>query len=442
MRKLILFFYSLILIGIITSALNLKAQGVAINTDGSTADASAMLDISSTDKGMLIPRMTATQRGNISNPATGLLVYQTDGTAGLYYNSGTPSTPGWIQLSSALITEIADADGDTKVQVEETADEDYIRLDAAGTEVMTIENSGDIGMGTTNPSQKLHVFHTAGAGQIINEMSGGVITIWSTTGTTPWLGTYSNHGFSLLSNNGFRLTVQNTGEVGIGITSLQGSGQMEVNSLGNKGFLIPRLTTAHIYAISSPAEGLMVYNTGLHKSVFYNGASWRKYDGSAMLEIGDYAFGGVIFYLNGSGGGMVCAVSDQGTTAKWGCSGSSITGADGTAIGTGAQNTIDIDNGCSTSGIAADLCINLSLNGYTDWYLPSKDELNEMHTNRATINATAAANGGQNFVETLYWSSSESGTHTAWGQDFGASSSSQYSTSKNGNEKVRAVRAF
>ena len=124
----------------ISMAVTTHAQ-VAINTDGAAPDESAMLDISSTDndKGLLIPRMEQTQREAISHPATGLLVYQTDGTAGFYYNLGTPDTPSWIQLSSTLITQIADADGDTKVQVEESTDEDHIRFDVEGSEAMAID---------------------------------------------------------------------------------------------------------------------------------------------------------------------------------------------------------------------------------------------------------------------------------------------------------------
>lgn len=69
---------------------NLFAQGgVAINTDNSNPDPSAALDVKSTTQGMLIPRMTAAQRGLIASPAQGLLVYQTDGTQGFYFfNSG------------------------------------------------------------------------------------------------------------------------------------------------------------------------------------------------------------------------------------------------------------------------------------------------------------------------------------------------------------------
>src|SRR5688500_18360738 len=70
-------------------------QGVAVNTDGSNPHPSAMLDVKSTTGGLLAPRMTSAQRIAIASPATGLIVYQTDGTTGLYMNNGTPTSPIW-----------------------------------------------------------------------------------------------------------------------------------------------------------------------------------------------------------------------------------------------------------------------------------------------------------------------------------------------------------
>ena len=69
--------------------INLLAQGVGINSTGAEADESAMLDVSSTTKGFLPPRMTEAQRDAISSPATGLLIYQTNGISGLYYYNGS-----------------------------------------------------------------------------------------------------------------------------------------------------------------------------------------------------------------------------------------------------------------------------------------------------------------------------------------------------------------
>ncbi len=83
-----------------------QAQNVAINTDGSAADNSAILDVKATNKGVLIPRMLDTDRTGIANSATGLIVYQTNLTTGFYYNAGTPGTPSWIRLSDG-VTSIA-----------------------------------------------------------------------------------------------------------------------------------------------------------------------------------------------------------------------------------------------------------------------------------------------------------------------------------------------
>lgn len=76
------------------------AQNAAINADGSNPDNSAMLDVKSTTKGLLIPRMTAAQKNAISSPAMSLLLYQTDNTTGFYYNMGTPASPNWVQLGA------------------------------------------------------------------------------------------------------------------------------------------------------------------------------------------------------------------------------------------------------------------------------------------------------------------------------------------------------
>ena len=90
MKKLIALF------SFLTPSFFLIAQ-VAINTSGTSGDASAMLDVSGT-KGMLIPRMAISSRNIISSPATGLLIYQTDATPGFYYNRGTPTSPSWVRI--------------------------------------------------------------------------------------------------------------------------------------------------------------------------------------------------------------------------------------------------------------------------------------------------------------------------------------------------------
>ena len=156
--------------------------------------------------------------------------------------------------------------------------------------------------------------------------------------------------------------------------------------------------------------------------------------------IGQAALGGTIAYILQSGDpgydagvqhGLVATATDTAANAVWGCPTTAITGADGIVIGTGNQNTIDIMAGCATAGIAARLCGDLSEGGYSDWYLPSKNELNKLYLNKTAI-------GG--FADYVYWSSTESDTFGAWGQDFTDGTSNFYS--KSSNPRVRAIRSF
>lgn len=91
---------------------SLNAQRVGINT--ATPDASAALDITATDKGMLPPRMTMAQRDAIVSPATGLLIYQTDAATGYYYYNGSAwSAPGASQSLSIAGRDVSISGGNT-----------------------------------------------------------------------------------------------------------------------------------------------------------------------------------------------------------------------------------------------------------------------------------------------------------------------------------------
>src|SRR5678815_3017362 len=81
----------------------LFSQNVAINSTGSLPDASAMLDVSSTSKGFLMPRMTSAQRDAIVSPATGLTIFNTT-IVGYQVNTGTPATPVWSTLGSMSLS--------------------------------------------------------------------------------------------------------------------------------------------------------------------------------------------------------------------------------------------------------------------------------------------------------------------------------------------------
>ena len=76
-------------------------SGKAQTGIGTTSpNVSAKLEVAATDKGFLLPRMTATQRSAIATPANGLLVYQTDGVIGFYVNSGTSASPSWLRINT------------------------------------------------------------------------------------------------------------------------------------------------------------------------------------------------------------------------------------------------------------------------------------------------------------------------------------------------------
>jgi hypothetical protein len=134
-------------------------------------------------------------------------------------------------------------------------------------------------------------------------------------------------------------------------------------------------------------------------------------------------------YVAGETHGLIAAAEDLPGTYQWGCFGTNISGADGLAIGTGAQNTVDIVNaGCSG---AAQACANLVLNGYSDWFLPSRSELQQLYTNRNAI-------GG--FQNDWYLSSSVVSSDGAW--NFSFHDGYTYDYPKYLNYYVRAVRAF
>lgn len=89
-------YYLLLLL--LTGHIYIQAQNIVINDDGSSADASAILDLQSESKGFVAPRMTTSQRNSISSPATGLVVYDTD--IGAYYQYDGSSWKGYTQTSS------------------------------------------------------------------------------------------------------------------------------------------------------------------------------------------------------------------------------------------------------------------------------------------------------------------------------------------------------
>jgi len=148
--------------------------------------------------------------------------------------------------------------------------------------------------------------------------------------------------------------------------------------------------------------------------------------------------GGLIFYDKGyvSDGWryLEAAPSDQSTGIQW-YNGSNVdTGAIGSAIGTGQANTTAIAAKQGAGSYAAQLCNDLTVGGYSDWFLPSKDELNQMY-----LNLKKQGVGG--FASDYYWNSLEYTTDSAWDQYFG-NGQQYYGNPKSIADRVRAARAF
>ena len=204
-------------------------------------------------------------------------------------------------------------------------------------------------------------------------------------------------------------------------------------------------TLGNSYTIDGTGIGPFISTiTGLTKNTLYYVRAYatnsvgtaygneESFTTSLTFAIGDNYGGGVIFYLDGTGlNGLISSTSDQSTGGiPWGCPG--ITIGTSTPIGTGQVNTWSIVNGCSERPIAASICDGLVLNGYDDWFLPSKDEMDQMYLQRSVIG---------NFTSQAYWTSSEYIGSQVYLQDFSSGSTTWVSKEATW-PYIRAIRAF
>jgi hypothetical protein len=257
--------------------------------------------------------------------------------------------------------------------------------------------------------------------------------------------------------------ITNSGKLIVGASSAASASAVLEASSTTQGFLPPRMTYYQRTQIVSPIAGLTIWcsNCGDYGEMqVFNGNSWTNMIGRAAsiyLRVGDVYQGGKVAYIlvNGDPGydattqhGLIAATSDQSRSITW----DRLTGefpfyqgtnrgAIGTAIGTGFSNTSNII--ASQDGIASNYAAGLARayngGGYTDWYLPSKDELNKLYLNRVAIGGFISNSNG------LYWSSSEIQSnpyHSAWLQDFSNGGPLSIFKSFDFDVNVRAIRSF
>jgi hypothetical protein len=385
------------------------AQSIKLNNEGDPG--SAMLEVNSASKGILIPNVTLTgitDATTITLPAVSLLVYNTatvsDVEPGYYYNSGTAVSPFWSRLSTSTSPGTAGDGSETKV--------------TAGTNV-TVTGSG------TSASPYV-VNSTEVDGDVTNELQD--LSINGNTLKITLNGAATAIDLSAYLDNTDNQTLD-------GILTLNTSaGDKKITNLG--------------YPVSAQDAATKAYVDGEITSL----------PTITTYAIGDSAHGGIVFWVDETGQhGLVCAKSDQSSGIRWYAGTYGNTRAKGDGLYAGKANTSIIISsqvaiGDDGSAYAAQLCNDLQITEvgttFGDWYLPSKFELNEMWKNLHRFGCTntfpasspcATAIGG--FSSGYYWSSTENDLNNAWLQIF----SIGYQDSVNKYSygfSVRAVRAF
>jgi len=261
----------LLALALLNGAISLLSQNVAINATGAAPNASAMLDITSTTSGLLIPRMTTAQRTAIATPATGLLVYDTSLGAFLYYDGTTwrymAQSGGWLLAGNALTgTEFL---GSTNGQP--------VAFRANNTERARILSAGNFVVGATTAVDPLDLFDavgTAGMPYALNGYANGAASgVWGEANNAGGFGMVAANGNAsgtgilasgqnsgltyLTAGAGGAFNGNSTGIFAIGHTVTSGTG---VVASGNNA-ATTTLTTGSGAAFRAVTTGLFAYST-------------------------------------------------------------------------------------------------------------------------------------------------------------------------------------
>ncbi len=269
------------------------SQGVAINNNGASPDASALLDVNGTNAGMLIPRLTLIQRNALVNPATSLIIFQTNNTTGYYYNSGTPAIPVWERLATGNDLGFVDGSG-AATRVAFWQDANTLSSNA---NLFWDNANGRLGIGTSAPTQKLEVAGTTKANHFytgynwtsksnginlgVDGINGGIGFYDGSTPNSASIfreATTSNFYIGVRSGlvlNG--ITINSTGDIGIGTTTpstkLHVNGTVRFQGLG---------TGTQTTSLMTDANGNISSRT-LNISNWDNAYSWGNHAAAGYL---------------------------------------------------------------------------------------------------------------------------------------------------------------
>ena len=256
---LALFVFLLISVGTIL------AQNIAINTNGNLPDTSAALDISSTNKGLLIPRMTTTQMNAIPLPAAGLLIFNTT-TSAVSVNTGTSASPIWVSVALANaagwgLTGNAGTSASTNF-IGTTDAVDFVTK-TNNTERMRVSSGGNFAIGTatfdaTNPEKFLV---DAGTTTSVNAMylKGTINSYLQINLSNKSTGTQASSDIVATANNG----TETTNFIDLGINGggfvYQSGNPIETGKF-NDGYLLS--AGNDMYMVNNNATKSMIFLTG------------------------------------------------------------------------------------------------------------------------------------------------------------------------------------
>ena len=166
-----------------------------------------------------------------------------------------------------------------------------------------------------------------------------------------------------------------------------------------------------------------------------------------VLAIGELHGGGIIADMwtqDGVQHGIILALTDQSVGRSWSNVAEKEVGAVARSRADGLANSLAITAQPGHLNSAAKICLDYSVDGFSDWYLPAIEELERVYENREVINAALAVIPGATEVPKAagYWSSTENGAILAWNYNFNFGIASNYSTKNLVNFRVRAIRTF